>query len=168
LNRALRRTMWWALVVVLAGATVAAAMLGAWQLTVKDRLLPPVADQTAVRQVVLDAARADVVKVLTYHPETLQQDIDAATAVLTGNFLNYYRQFSNEIVKGEQTQTTTTATVVGAGIESLTGQHAAILVFVNKSATSKDNPTPVVTAAAVRVGMANVNGAWLIDRFDPI
>jgi hypothetical protein len=58
--------------------------------------------------------------------------------------------------------------VVGAGVESLTGRQAAILVFVNQTTTSQDKPSPTTASSSVRVGLAKVNGTWLINRFDPL
>jgi Mce-associated membrane protein len=101
---------------------------------------------------------------------TLDQDFAAAEAMLTGDFLTYYKQFTSETVRpaAEQKRVITTASVVGAGVESLTSQQAAILAFVNQTTTSQDKPAPTTASSSVRVGLAKVNGIWLINRFDPL
>jgi Mce-associated membrane protein len=50
----------------------------------------------------------------------------------------------------------------------VTTQKASILIFVNQSTTSQDKPAPSTTSSSVRVGLAKVNGAWLINAFDPV
>lgn len=166
-----RRIAWWALVVALGVATVAAAGLDGWQMMDKDlRLPPPIADQPDDRQAAMQAASTGTVRLLSYNPDTLQQDFSAAEALLTEPFLTYYKQFTSQIVApaARQKHVTTSATVVRAGVESLTSQKAAILVFVNQTTTSQDTPQPMVSASSVRVGMATVNGSWLIGSFDPV
>jgi Mce-associated membrane protein len=165
-----RRVAWWALVIALATATVGAAALGGWQTQTKGRPLPPVADQAADRQAATQAASTGTAKILTYSPDSLDQDFAAAEALLTGDFLTYYKQFTSQTVRpaAEQQRISTAATVVRAGVESLTSQHAAILVFVNQTTTSQDKPAPTTASSSVRVGLAKVNGTWLIDRFDPL
>jgi Mce-associated membrane protein len=110
------------------------------------------------------------VAVLSYSPDTLEHDFSAAEAHLTGEFLTYYRQFTSQVVTPavRDKHITQTATVVRAGVESLTSQKAAILVFVNQTTTSQEKPSPATTASSVRVGLAKVNGAWLIERLDPV
>jgi Mce-associated membrane protein len=165
-----RRVAWWALVVALTAAIVGAAAFGGWQMQGKGGQLPPVADQAADRAAAKQAASTATAKMLTYSPDSLDQDLAAAEAMLTGDFLNYYKQFTDQIVRpaAVQKRVTTKATVVGAAVESLTSQQAAILVFVNQTTTSQDKPTPSDTTSSARVGLAKVNGTWLINRFDPL
>ncbi len=125
-----RRVVWWALVIALTASTLAAASLGGQQLQVKNRQLPPVADQTAERQAATQAASSGTVAVLSYSPDTLEHDFSAAQAHLTGDFLTYYKRFATEVVTpaAREKHITQTATVVHAGVESLTSQKALILV----------------------------------------
>ncbi|OBH91260.1 hypothetical protein [Mycobacterium sp. E2733] len=165
-----RLLAWWLLVVMLAIGTLAAASVGASQALVKNRHLPPVADQPAARQAAIQAARTGTVKVLSYSPDTLDQDFGAAKAMLTGEFLQYYDNFTRQVVRpaAQQKSVKTTATVPRAGVESLTVDAAAILVFVNQTTTSKDQPSPTISSSSVRVGLAKVNGTWLINHFEPV
>ena len=107
---------------------------------------------------------------MSYSPDTLEHDFSAAQAHLTGDFLTYYRQFTSEVVTpaARDKHITQTATVVHAGVESLTTQKAAILVFVNQTTTSQEKPSPATTPSSVRVSLAKVNGVWLIEKFDPV
>jgi Mce-associated membrane protein len=163
-----RRAAWWVLIIALVIATAGATALGGWQMQLKNRR-PPV-DQVADRQAAVKAASDGAVAVLTYSPETLETDFAAAEAHLTGDFLSYYKQFTSQVVapaahtKGVKT----TASVVRAGVSSLTSQKGSILLFVNQTTTSQDKPEPTQSTSSVNVGLTNVHGAWLIDSFDPV
>ncbi|OJZ76258.1 hypothetical protein BRW65_02220 [Mycobacterium paraffinicum] len=166
-----RRLAWWLLVVALAIGTLVAASVGGWEALSKSRPpLPPVADQPAARQAAIQAASTGTVKLLSYSPDTLDQDFEAAKAMLTGDFLRYYDNFTSQTVKpkAQQKELKASATVPRAGVETLTADEAAVLVFVNQTTTSKDQPAPTTSSSAVRVGLAKVNGTWLINRFDPV
>jgi Mce-associated membrane protein len=164
------RVAWWALIVAVTAATLAAASLGGWQMQVNSRQLPPVADQIADRQAATQAASTGTTRLLTYSPDTLEQDFSAAEALLTGDFLAYYKKFTEQVVApaAREKHIATTATVVRAGVESLTSQKALILVFVNQTTTSHDKPSPILTPSSVRVGLIRLNGTWLIGSFDPV
>ncbi|GAB1812608.1 hypothetical protein [Mycobacterium sp. MUNTM1] len=164
------RIMWWAAVVALAVATVGVDALGAWEMQLKSRRPPPVADQLVDRQVATQAASAGTVKVLSYSPDTLEQDFNAASALLTGDFLTYYRQFTSQVVAptARQKRLTTRATVQRAGVQSLATNAASILVFVSQTTTSADQSAPTTTSSSVSVGLAKVNGTWLINSFNPV
>ncbi|OBH51614.1 hypothetical protein A5682_05395 [Mycobacterium mantenii] len=166
----LGRIAWWAVVVVLTVTTLAVTTLGVWEMGLKSQQPPPVADQFADRQAVTQAASAGTVKVLSYTPDTLDQDFDAASAMLTGDFLAYYRQFTSQVVApaARQKRVTTKATVPRAGVETLSTDKAAILVFVTQTTTSADQPAPAATSSSVRVGLAKVQGRWLINSFNPV
>jgi Mce-associated membrane protein len=57
---------------------------------------------------------------------------------------------------------------VGTAVESLTDDTAKVLVFVNQETTKAADTAPTKTANSVRAGLQKVNGAWLIDGFDPL
>jgi Mce-associated membrane protein len=161
------RVAWWALVVALTAATLGGAALGGWQLQVKSQ--PPPADQPADRQAATQAASNGTVKLLSYSADTLDQDFSAAEAVLTGDFLATYKQFTQIIRPAAQkTRMTTTARVVGAAVGSLTSQQAVILVFVDQTTSSQDKPSPTTASSSVNVSLSKVNGTWLIAKFDPV
>ncbi len=166
----LGRVIWWAFIFVLTVATLGAVALGAWEMELKNHKPPPVADQPADRQAATQAASTGTVKVLSYSPETLEQDFSAASAMLTGEFLTYYRQFTSQVVApaARQRHLTTSATVQRSGVETLEVDKAIILVFVNQTTTSTEQPAPTTASSAVRVSLAKVNGTWLINKFDPL
>ncbi|MDT5095587.1 MAG: Mce-associated rane protein [Mycobacterium sp.] len=162
--------LWWMLVVLLGAAIVAAASLGAWQFVVKDaKPLDTTVNNAGARQLVVDAAKANISKVYSYKPDTFDQDIAAAEAVLTGDFLKDYRQ-SVEKSRDAATQAgvAQTAAASDGAIESMSGHRAAIIVLGSTSRTTRDSPTPQVTAFSFRVSMVKHSGTWLIDKLDPL
>jgi Mce-associated membrane protein len=100
----------------------------------------------------------------------VEPDLAAAQSHLTGEFLTYYSEFAEQIVTpaAKDKAVRATATVVRAATADVDGNRAKVLVFVNQSTTSKDNPEPTRTASSVLVGMTDVAGRWLISSFDPL
>ena len=168
--REIGRSTRWMMVLVLAGAVVVAATLGCWQMTVKTGQLPPVADLDSERAAATQAASSGSVKLLSYSPDTVEKDTSAAEALLTGDFLNYYKDFVDKSVipTAHQNGITTKANVALAGVEALTSEKASVLVFVNQVTTTLAKPAPETTNSSVRVGLLRMRGAWLINSFDPV
>ncbi|MBX7453895.1 hypothetical protein GR927_38475 [Mycolicibacterium sp. 3033] len=124
----------------------------------------------SAQKVVLDAATTGTVALLSYSPDSLDKDFAAAKARLTGSFLSYYTQFTQEIVTpaAKQKSVKTSASVVRAAVSQMQPDEAEVLVFINQSTTSTENPDGAFAASSVRVGLTKVDGAWLIDAFDPV
>ncbi|MGH3521497.1 MAG: hypothetical protein ACRDUT_02795 [Mycobacterium sp.] len=124
----------------------------------------------AAAQAAVEAARDGTVALLSYKPDTLDQDFAAAKSHLAGDFLNYYTQFTEQIVSpaAKEKALTTTAKVVRAAVSELRSDSAVVLVFVNQSTTSKDRPEPSMTSSSVLVALTKVQGKWLITKFDPV
>jgi Mce-associated membrane protein len=123
----------------------------------------------AAERGVLDAAKAGTVASLSYTPQSLEKDLNTAKAHLTGDFLNYYSQFTEQVVRPAvaSKHITTTANVVGAAIAEMHATTARALLFVNQATTSDDRQQPSVTASSVLVTMTKVDDRWLISAFDP-
>jgi Mce-associated membrane protein len=124
----------------------------------------------AVEQSAVNAARDGTVALLSYKPDTLQQDLDGAKARLSGDFLSYYEQFSKQVITpaAQSKGVTTAAQVVGAATTELHRNSAVVLVFVNQATASKDRPDPSMASSSVLVSLAKVHGNWLITKFDPV
>lgn len=142
--------------------------LAAWLFVKKYR--PDEQTDAAASQSAVDAARDGTVALLSYKPETLNQDFAAAKSHLTGDFLNYYDQFTKEIVTpaAKEKKLTTTAQVVGAATSELHPNSAVVLLFVNQATVSKDRPDPAMASSSVLVSLTKVHGKWLITKFQPI
>jgi Mce-associated membrane protein len=122
------------------------------------------------QNVVLEAATTSTKALLSYAPDTMEQDFTTAKSHLTGDFLNYYTQFTEQIVTPavKEKQVKTDAAVVQAGVAEMHPESAVVLVFVNQTTVSKENPDGAFAASAVKVGMTKSDGRWLINAFDPV
>jgi Mce-associated membrane protein len=124
----------------------------------------------SVASTVVNAASDGTVALLSYSPDTLDKDFAAAKSHLSGDFLSYYNQFTEQIVApaAKQKSLKTNARVLGAAVMELHPSSAMVLVLVDQSTTSKDNPDPSMASSSVKVSLNKVNGAWLITKFDPV
>ncbi len=122
------------------------------------------------QKVALEAAKSGTVALLSYAPDSMEQDFTTAKSHLTGDFLNYYTQFTEQIVTPavKEKQVKTSAAVVEAGVAEMHPDTATVLVFVNQTTVSKENPDGAFAASAVKVGLTKSDGHWLINKFDPV
>jgi Mce-associated membrane protein len=168
----LQRAMSWAgrrwvallvafLLVASAGATGAVY----WWVYRPDQLT-----SAAAQQQVLDAAKQGTTSLLSYAPDTLDKDLATAKSHLTGEFLKYYTDFTDQIVApaARQKGVKTEATIVRAAVSEMHPDRAVVLVFVNQVTTSKDRPEPALATSSVMVTMEKVQGRWLISEFKPV
>ena len=154
--------------VLLAVALIASAGLTGWLYVNQYR--PDQQTDPAAAKVALDAATSGTIALLSYSPESLDQDFAAARSRLTGDFLSYYTQFTEQIVTpaAKEKSVKTTASVVRAAVADIEPDAAEVLVFINQTTTSKENPDGAFAASSVKVGLKKVDGAWLIESFDPV
>jgi Mce-associated membrane protein len=153
------------LVVVLTVAAVGLATATYYFQYRPDQLVDAAASTGAMK-----AAEDGTVAVLSYSPEHLTADIAKAKTFLTGEFLDYYTHFTDQIfaAAAQQQEVTTTANVVRSAVAELHPDSAVVLLFVDKDSTSKDKPAPQQRPTSVRATMKKVDGAWLIEKFEPL
>lgn len=147
---------------------VAAAVLTAG--LYRHQYLPDQQTNAGVAHHAVEAASNGAVALLSYSPDSLDRDFAAAKSHLTGDFLSYYNQFTDQIVApaAKQKGVRTTARVVKAALSELHRDRAVVLVFVNQTTTSTAQPEERVTASSVQVTLTKVHGSWLISKFDPV
>lgn len=117
----------------------------------------------------LQAARDGTVAMLSYRPDTVEQNLTAAGDFLTGGFRNSYSSLVHDVVipGARQQRISAEAEVAAAATESAEVNHAVVLVFVNQTTVIGDGP-PSDMASTVRVTLDNVGDRWLISDFTPI
>ena len=126
-------------------------------------------DAATARTESVRAATDSTTALLSYKPDTVEKDLDAARGRLTGTFLSAYTSLTHDVVipGAKQKQISAVATVPAAASTSATGNHAVVLLFVNQTVIiGQDAPTN--TASSVRVTLDKVGGRWLISQFDPV
>lgn len=153
---------------MLAILTVAAVAVATWMYVAQHRA----EQQTgpAAQQAVLAAATEGSVALLSYSPETIDRDLTAAKSHLTGEFLTYYSQFTEQIVKpaSKQKSIKTTAAVTRAAISEMHSDSAVVLLFINQTSMSSDRSEPSLQASSVLVTLKRTDGNWLIAKFEPV
>ncbi len=128
------------------------------------------ATNAAVAESALKAATDGTVSLLSYSPDSLDADFASAKTHLTGEFLTYYTQFTQDIVTpaAKEKNVNTSAQVARSAVVDVTPDSAEVLVFINQTTTSKENPDGAFTVSSVKVGLTKVDGNWLISSFDPV
>ncbi|AQA06497.1 hypothetical protein BVC93_18055 [Mycobacterium sp. MS1601] len=114
-------------------------------------------------------AKDATVRLLSYKPDTVEQDLGSARDLLTGEFRDSYTQLINDVVipGSKEKQISAVATVPAAASVSAEPNKAVVLVFVNQTVVvGSDAPTG--TTSSVQVTMDRVGDRWLISEFDPV
>ena len=119
----------------------------------------------------VQAAKDTAVKMLSYKPDTVDQQLNDARALLSGSFRDDYTSLINDVVipGAKQKQVTAEASIPDGGAASVSAEpnHAVVLLFVNQTVmVGQDAPTD--TASSVRVTLDKVGDHWLISKFDPV
>lgn len=158
----------WLVPIALTVLLLASAGLASWAYLTQFR--PDQQTNAAVAAETIKAASDGTLALLSYAPDTLDKDFANAKTHLTGDFLSYYTQFTQDIVTpaAKQKAVKTSAAVVHAAVSELNPGSATVLVFLNQTTTSKEVPDGSFTASSVKVGLTKINDSWLISAFDPV
>lgn len=115
------------------------------------------------------AATDSTIMMLSYKPDTVQKDLEAASEGLTGAFKDSYNALTHDVVipGAQQKQISAVATVPAAAVVSATAKRAVVMVFVNQTTIVGADP-PTATASTVRVTLDKVGERWLVSDFTPI
>lgn len=143
-----------------------------WEYVASDYgALPPVASEQNPSPAMdsIAAAKESTIQMLSYKPDTVEQQLNGARDLLTGEFRDSYTSLINDVVipGAKQQQISAVASVPAAASVSADPTHAVVLVFVNQTVVVGQDP-PSDTASSVRVTMEKVDGRWLISEFEPV
>ena len=149
-----------------------AAGFARWEYVSSDYgALPPVASEQNPSPAMdsIAAAKDSTIKMLSYKPDTVEQQLNSARDLLTGEFRDSYTSLINDVVipGAKQKQISAVASVPAVASVSADPKHAVVLVFVNQTVVVGQDP-PSDTASSVRVTMEKVDGRWLISEFEPV
>jgi Mce-associated membrane protein len=124
----------------------------------------------AAAQSAKTAAQDGVVAVYTYSAETLDRDIASAQSHLTGDFLSEYKQYAGSPApaQAKQNAVKTAASVVGAAVMDLHPGSAEVLLFINQTSTSAQNPATSLATRSIQASLVKVDGKWLISSMKPV
>ncbi|MFD0684254.1 hypothetical protein [Actinomadura fibrosa] len=121
-----------------------------------------VLDGVATTDVIGDVSTA-LGRVFTYTPADVGATERAASEVLAGPAARQYRQLFDQVKRQAPAQRVTLTTrVVRAGVVSLTGDTARLLVFLDQTATRAGAPNGTPAAAQLAVTARRRDGHWTI------
>ena len=117
----------------------------------------------------VQVAKDATVRLLSYKPDTVDQDLGSARELLTGEFRDSYTQLINDVVipGSQEKQISAVATVPAAASVSAEPNKAVVLVFVNQT-VMVGTDAPTATTSSVQVTMERAGDGWLISEFDPV
>ena len=117
----------------------------------------------------VQAAKDTTIALLSYHPDTVEEQLVAARDLLTGDFRESYIALTTDVVipGAKEQRIAAVASVPAAASVSATPTEAVALVFVNQTVSMGQDP-PTDTASSVRVTLQKVGDRWLISKFDPV
>ncbi len=83
----------------------------------------------------MQAAKDSTIALLSYKPDTVEQQLGGARDLLTGDFRDSYTSLTNDVVipGAKQKQISAVATVPAVASVSANPSHAVVLVFVNQT-----------------------------------
>jgi Mce-associated membrane protein len=158
----LRSFVVYAVLPIVALLLTAAAAFFKWQTAT-------VRQDDAAAMASMQAAKDATVAILSYQPNTVEQQLETARSLLTGEFRDAYTQLTHDVVipGAKQRQISVAASVPAIASVSADEKHAVAMLFVNQTTViGKDAPSE--NTSSVRVTMDNVDGRWLISKFDPV
>jgi Mce-associated membrane protein len=128
-----------------------------------------VRDSNAASEQAIQAAKDSTVALLSYNPDTVEQQLTSARDKLTGEFRSQYTDLTTNVVipGAKEKQISAVATVPAAASVSADPGHAVVLLFVNQTVTVRDG-TPTDTASSVRITLDKAGDRWLISQFEPV
>jgi Mce-associated membrane protein len=128
-----------------------------------------VRDSDAARDKSMQAAKDSTVALLSYKPDTVEQQLTAARDRLIGQFRDQYTDLTNNVVipGAKEKQISAVASVPAAASVSADPGEAVVLLFVNQTVTV-GNGVPTDTASSVRITLDKVGERWLISKFEPV
>lgn len=113
------------------------------------------------------AAENAAVAILSYDAETLEQDQETAQSFMTSDYRKDYDELF-EVIKqnAPSTGTKVEAEVIASGVVRSGEDRVAILLFVNRPTTNKQQSEPVIYKDQVTVTMELVGDEWLVDDLE--
>ena len=119
----------------------------------------------------IESVQAAKDKMLSYKPDSVEQQLNDARSLLGGDFRDQYTSLINDVVipGAKEKKITAVASVPEGAAASVSAEpnHAVVLVFVNQTVVVGQD-TPTDTASRVQVTLDKVGDRWLISKFDPV
>lgn len=125
------------------------------------------ADQTAAadRSAALAAGKSYAVDLSSYDYRNLNANFKSVTANATGSFAKQYKLVSGNLISMiSKYHATSKAQVIGEAVQSINGDQAVILLFVDQSITNTSVKKPQVDSNRMRMTLMRSGGRWRLDN----
>lgn len=159
----------WALVatVVVLAVLVVAAATAAGVATVRHHREAQLQSRSLAAE---QAAKTDVVTLLSYTPANLLIDLPKEADLLIGTFKTDYEHLIRTSIApaAQKNSVTTKARVVASGVVHGGLDAADLLLFVDVSTTNRQSTKASTTGSRIRLHMERVDGRWRIASLDPV
>ncbi|BAH50762.1 hypothetical protein [Rhodococcus opacus] len=108
--------------------------------------------------------------ILSYSPDTVETDVEAAKSHLTGDFLTEFSDLGASDVVPRAKQDTIGAqwVVTGTSLVTAEADTATVLVFLHGTVTSGATPQPEELSSSVRVRAERTGQSWSISDLEPL
>ncbi|WP_422745424.1 hypothetical protein ACN27E_24315 [Mycobacterium sp. WMMD1722] len=125
--------------------------------------------EEAARTESVQAARDITVSMLTYQPDTIDEQLSQARERLSGAWKEQYGTTVDTVIAPEAKakRIAAAAEVAAAASVSAEPDHAVVLLFVNQT-VAVGAEAPTVTPSSVRVTLDKVDDRWLMSGFEPV
>jgi Mce-associated membrane protein len=122
----------------------------------------------SARDAALQAAREQVVPVLSYDFHSIDADLQRAGAALTGQFREEFLTVANQITApaAREQQITTRATVIASSVVRADPEQVVVLLFVNQHTSSSQSEAVQLSAHRIQLTMSRVDDRWLISELE--
>ncbi len=119
------------------------------------------------------AAATDVPKILGYDYRHLSEDIKAAKAISTGQFLTDYTSTAQKVLASAPSiKAIVTATVSGQSVVRAQRDRVTLLLFVDqesvKQLKGQKTATTRIDPFRMQLTMSMVRGRWMVSDLEPI
>ncbi len=147
------------LAVLLVAAVVCAAVFG-WKLKARN-------DDEAAGQAAMAAAKDYAVALTSIDSAHIDADFATVLNGATGEFKDMYSQSATQLKPLLlQAKSVSKGHVVAASVQSVSGDHAVVMLFVDAQITNVTNPDPRVDRNRILMTMDRVGGRWLASKVD--
>lgn len=117
----------------------------------------------------VQAARDITVAMLTYQPDTIDEQLAAAREQLSGAWKDQYGTTVDTIIAPEAKakRIAAAAEIAASASVSAGSDHAVVLLFINQT-VAVGTEAPTITPSSVRVTLDKSGDRWLISGFEPV
>lgn len=117
---------------------------------------------------VTSAITTSLNRIFSYSYDKTEVTEKAAATALRGKALETYNQLFGQVrTLAPQQKLVLTTRVVTSAVESLTGDRARLLVFLDQSATRADNNSTSAAASQLSITAEKQDGMWVIVELEP-